>query len=49
MKYYYGNSEKEALSNEPVEIKSTRVLQQYCDCYNVVIAEDELEDEEEEE
>lgn len=49
MKYYYGNDVREALSNDPVEIKSTRVLQRYYDCYNVVIAEDELENEDEEE
>lgn len=37
MKYYYGNSYKEAVSNGPVEIKSTRILQQYQNAYSVVI------------
>ena len=37
MKYYYGNSVKEALSNPPVEIKTTKQLKQYEENYNVVI------------
>lgn len=44
MKYYYGNDVKEALYNDPVEIKSTRVLNQYYECYNVVISEDEVKE-----
>lgn len=44
MKYYYGNSVKEALSNEPVTIRSTKQLQQYQECYWVVIPEDEAEE-----
>lgn len=47
MKYYYGNSVKEALSNAPVEIRTTRQLQQYQEVYNVVIsAEDAAEGDE---
>lgn len=42
MKYYYGNSYKEAISNKPVEIKSVKMLRQYEDCYAFVIAEDEV-------
>jgi hypothetical protein len=38
MKYYYGNSYKEAISNEPVEIKTTDALRSYQENYNVVIA-----------
>jgi hypothetical protein len=45
MKYYYGNSYKEALSNEPVEIKTTRALRSYEEVYSVVIAADEIDDE----
>lgn len=37
MKYYYGNSMKEALSNEPVEIRTTKQLQDYEREYNVVV------------
>ena len=37
MKYYYGNSVKEALSNKPVNISSTRVLVQYQEQYTVII------------
>jgi len=37
MKYYYGNSVKEALSNKPIDINSTRVLAQYQEQYTVVI------------
>ena len=43
MKYYYGNSYKEAVSNSPVEINSSKVLKQYQEVYNVVIPEDEVE------
>ena len=45
MKYYYGNSYKEAISNDPVEINSTRELQQYQDVYNVVIPVADVDDE----
>lgn len=37
MKYYYGHSWKEALVNPPVNIRSTKQLQQYQDCYAFVI------------
>lgn len=37
MKYYYGHSWKEALANPPVNICSTKQLQQYQDCYAFVI------------
>jgi uncharacterized protein YlxP (DUF503 family) len=47
MKYYYGNSYKEAVSNDPVEINSTRILQQYQDVYNVVISASDVDDEDE--
>lgn len=43
MKYYYGNSMKEALSCAPVTIKSTRILEQYKENYNVVISDDDEE------
>ena len=36
MKYYYGNSYKEAISNNPVEIDSTKILEAYRENYNVV-------------
>lgn len=45
MKYYYGNSYKEAISNDPVEIKSTRELQQYQEAYNFVISVVDVDDE----
>lgn len=38
MKYYYGNSWKEAVSNPPVEIRTTKQLVQYEQNYAVVIA-----------
>lgn len=37
MKYYYGNSYKEALSNEPIEIKDCETLEQYKENYMFVI------------
>ena len=37
MKYYYGNSVKEALSNSPVEIRTAENLEGYKEVYNVVI------------
>lgn len=53
MKYYYGNSVKEALSNPPITIRSTKQLREYEENYWVVIPEDEVdlieENEEEEE
>lgn len=49
MKYYYGNDYKEALSNDPVEITSTKQLREYEECYNVVIPADDEEEEELEE
>ena len=47
MKYYYGNSYKEAVSNNPVEIKSAKVLESYKEVYNVVIPANEIEGEDE--
>lgn len=44
MKYYYGNSIKEALANEPVEIKSTRILEQYRENYSVVVPACDVDD-----
>lgn len=49
MKYYYGNTLKEALRNSPVEIKSTKVLEQYRENYSVVIPVCEVDEEPEEE
>ena len=49
MKYYYGNSWKEALSNPPVEIKTTKQLIQYEECYTFVIAADAVDDSEDDE
>lgn len=46
MKYYYGNSYKEALGNDPVEIKTTKELREYEEVYEVVIPKDEVEIEE---
>ena len=44
MKYYYGNSFKEAISNNPVEIESTELLEKYKEVYsNVFPAEDDEE------
>ena len=40
MKYRYGNSMKEAMSNPPIDIKSTTQLEQYKECYNVVVPDD---------
>lgn len=37
MKYYYGNSYKEALANDPVELTTIEQYQQYTDNYSVVI------------
>lgn len=45
MKYYYGNSVKEALSSEAVEIETTDALRGYQQNYNVVIPADEIDDE----
>lgn len=42
MKYFYGNSYKEALSNNPVEIESPEILEAYKENYsNVFPAEDQ--------
>lgn len=45
MKYYYGNSYKEAISNKPVEIENTDVLEAYKENYSFVIPinEDEID------
>lgn len=48
MKYYYGNSYKEAVSNSPVEIKSAKQLRQYEENYTWVIPVEEVLPEEEE-
>lgn len=42
MKYYYGNSMKEALSNDPIEIKGTKQYEQYKEYYSVLIPCDEV-------
>lgn len=42
MKYYYGNSTKEALSNAPIEIRTVKKLKQYQEVYNVVINAEEV-------
>jgi hypothetical protein len=47
MKYYYGNSYKEAISNDTVEIKTTEALRSYEQIYNVVIPADEINDDDE--
>ena len=44
MKYYYGNDYKEAVTNSPVEINSTDVLEQYKREYNTVIPANMVED-----
>lgn len=45
MKYYYGNSYKEAVSNKPVEIKTTKQLRGYEENYTFLIpAENVLPD-----
>lgn len=49
MKYYYGNSYKEAISNPPVEIKTTKQLRSYEEVYNVVIQVEEVDNDENEE
>lgn len=48
MKYYYGNSYKEAVSNSPVNIKSAKQLRQYEENYTWVIPVEETLPEEEE-
>lgn len=37
MKYYYGNSRKEALSNPPIDIKSVKQLEQYQEHYTFMM------------
>ena len=44
MKYYYGNDYYEAVSNDPIEIKTTKQLRQYEEVYNVVIPAEEVEE-----
>lgn len=44
MKYYYGNSYKEAISNNPVEIDSTKILEAYRENYNVVFPAEDQDD-----
>lgn len=48
MKYYYGNDWVEAVNNPPVEIKTTKQLRQYEECYNIVVSVDDVKEEEEE-
>ena len=48
MKYYYGNSYKEAVSNSPVNIKSAKQLRQYEENYTWVIPVEETLPEDEE-
>ena len=43
MKYYYGNSYKEAISNPPIEITNTNILQAYQDNYDCVIPASEVD------
>lgn len=45
MKYYYGDSMKEAMMNEPVEIKTTDELEAYRQNYWVVIPASDVDDE----
>lgn len=42
MKYYYGNSVKEALSNAPAEIKTTKQYESYKEVYSVLIPCDDV-------
>lgn len=42
MKYYYGNSMKEALSNAPVEIETTKQYEGYKEVYSVLIPCDDV-------
>jgi hypothetical protein len=49
MKYYYGNSYKDALRNGPVEIKTTDALRSYEENYSVVIPADEIDLDEDDE
>ena len=44
MKYFYGNSYKEARSNNPVEIDSTKILEAYKENYNVVFPAEDQDD-----
>ena len=45
MKYYYGNSYKDALNNNPVNITNKNILQAYYDNYACVFpAEDEWDE-----
>lgn len=44
MKYYYGNDYNEAISNQPVEIRSANNLRRYEENYNVVIPVAEVAD-----
>lgn len=41
MKYYIGNNTRDALNNNPVEIKTTTELRKYVKAYNVVLSEKE--------
>lgn len=45
MKYYYGNSYKEAIGNPPVEIRTTKQLRQYEEVYSFVIPVNDDEEE----
>lgn len=48
MKYYYGNDYKEAVGNDPVEIKTTEQLEQYKEAYAFVLPEEQVNGLEEE-
>lgn len=42
MKYYYGNSYKEAMANSPIEINNTKVLREYEEMYAFIIPADNV-------
>lgn len=41
MKYYIGENMRDALNNNPIEIKTTKELRRYIKTYNVVLSEKE--------
>ncbi len=41
MYYYYGTDYQEAITNEPINIESTKVLESYRSAYSVVIPAEE--------
>lgn len=44
MKYYYGNTPEEAVTNPPVEIKSTSTLESYHQNYTIVVPACDIEE-----